>query len=268
MTTNDAPLCEMRVPGLAPFSMRAHHRPDRFITRDLVNDGIWEPFETEVALSRLRPGGVFVDVGANIGYYTIVASMRVGPAGAVHAFEPEPGNFAILQENARLNGLANARLNNVALDTTSREATLFLSEVNQGDHRLYCKEEGRRTVPVRTTSLDEYFAPRPPAIDLVKMDTQGAEARIVAGMEGILRSQRGRLAIILEYWPYGLSGADDDPAGLAALLEPHGFELFEISETERRLAPTSWKALLRRAAEDLEPGLRRFTNVLLAPPAR
>lgn len=80
-------------PGTPAFPLVAHRRPDHFISKELVHRGIWEPYETQVLLSHLREGSVFLDLGANIGYYTVLASKRCGPGGRVHAFEPEPAKL-------------------------------------------------------------------------------------------------------------------------------------------------------------------------------
>jgi FkbM family methyltransferase len=247
------------------FPMLAHHLPDHYISRELLEFGIWEPYETELVLARLRPGSVFVYLGANIGYYTIAASLRCGEAGRVHAFEPEPGNFALLERNIALNGCANVRAVNAAAAERAGNAELFLSPINQGDHRLYGNEAGRASVMVPMISLDEYFAKEPTRIDLVKMDTQGSEARILSGMGDVITRNREWLTMIIEFWPFGLEGAGDSAARLAELLSPFGFAVSEIDEANRRLVPTSWEALIRRAATDLHAATQNFVNLLLSP---
>jgi len=247
------------------FPLVAHRRTDHFISRELVDRGIWEPYETEVLLSLLREGSVFLDLGANIGYYTVLASKRCGAQGRVHAFEPEPVNFALLERNVGLNGCENVKLVHAAASDVDGQAELYLSDFNQGDHRLYPSETGREHVGVRTVSIDSYFSGSPAAVDLVKMDTQGCEARIVAGMSGLLAANRGRLAMIVEFWPFGLEGAGDDAASLIRRLEPFGFRVRQIDEIDRSLRETSWPELLRRAATDLHPSTHGFVNLLLTP---
>ncbi len=247
------------------FPLVAHRRPDHFISRELVDRGIWEPFETEILLSHLHEGSVFLDLGANIGYYTVLASKRCGPGGRVHAFEPEPVNFALLERNVVLNGCENVQLVHAAASDTDGQTDLYLSDFNQGDHRLYSNEAGREHVRVRTASIDSYFSGSSAVVDLVKMDTQGCEARIVAGMGGLLEANRGRLAMIVEFWPYGLEGAGDDAACLIRRLEPFEFRVREIDEIDRSLRDTSWPELLRRAATDLRPSTHGFVNLLLTP---
>ena len=253
------------IPGCPPFRMRTHRKRDDFISRDIAETGSWEPLESTVVLERLRPGSVFVDVGANIGYYTVLASLACGPGGRVHAFEPEPGNFALLEENVVLNSVKNAVLVNAAVGSESGHGELFLSENNQGDHRLYRNESRNECLRVRTVSLDDWFGARPERIDLVKVDTQGCEARIVAGMAGLLDANHGRMSLILEYWPFGLLGAGDSPEALVGMLEPHGFTVHKIVEGTPATTETSWTALLAESRTTYHPDTQAFTNLLLTP---
>ena len=73
----------------------------------LLIDGVHEPAETRTIREQVPPGGSFVDVGANIGYYTVLAAIVAGPGGRVYGFEPEPVNFRTLKKNIELNGLKN-----------------------------------------------------------------------------------------------------------------------------------------------------------------
>ncbi len=90
------------------MGFKLHFDPkDRVMSHYLLEDRAWEPVETEALRQELRRGDVVVDVGANIGYYTILASRLVGEGGKVYAFEPEPDNFAMLQKNLKANGCTN-----------------------------------------------------------------------------------------------------------------------------------------------------------------
>lgn len=265
-TSGEGAPATLRVPGVAPFRLFTHDKPDHFISREIVGNGIWEPFETSVVVERLQPGSVFVDLGANIGYYSVVAALASGEAGRVWAFEPEPGNFALLERNIALNGLRNVHAVNAAAASEGGTAELFLSDINQGDHRLYRNEGRSASVTVRRHRLDDWFAGRERRVDMVKMDTQGAEARIVEGALALLRENLGRVSLIVEFWPFGLRGAGDSPERLAQLLQPFGFRVQKIDEDTRSLVPTDWASLLREAGEYYHPDTQRFTNLLLTPP--
>ena len=102
--TSSSPVT-LRIPNLSvPLKMHIHGEQDQFVSRRIREEGIWEPYETSLLLSMLRPGDVFVDVGANIGYFSVLAASVVGDDGAVFAFEPDPDNFRLLRRNVALNG--------------------------------------------------------------------------------------------------------------------------------------------------------------------
>ena len=90
----------LRVPGVhSPLAIFVHDERDRHVSRQLRESGIWEPYESRLLLDSLQPGAVFLDVGANLGYFSLLAADRVGPAGKVVAIEPDPANFLLLQRS-------------------------------------------------------------------------------------------------------------------------------------------------------------------------
>src|SRR4030042_2427827 len=96
----------------------------------------YEPWETSIVKRELKPGHVFVDVGAHIGYYTVLASGLVGPGGHVHAFEPAPENYAVLLKNVA--SLINVTSYRMAASLRAGQADFYLSPINSGDNRLFC----------------------------------------------------------------------------------------------------------------------------------
>jgi FkbM family methyltransferase len=192
--------------------MEVYAEGDLYISTQIAETGQWESFETALVQRLLRPGDVFLDIGANIGWYTLIAATIVGPTGRVHAFEPSHENFALLRRNVAHNRLRNVVLKNAAVADVSGRGTLFLSPDNLGDHRLYQSAQERPAEPVQTVSLADYFSKRSDKVRLIKLDTQGSEARIFAGMPANFMAEREIAALIIEYWPYGLaesgSGAD------------------------------------------------------------
>lgn len=275
----------IRLPGIAPFGLHVHTKPDRFISAELRSRGVWEPFESRMVLALLDPGATFVDLGANLGYYTVLAGLRVGPRGRVFAFEPDPDNFALLERNLADNGLApsmadgvagsqaNVRAERCAVAEKTGAARLHLSPDNQGDHRLYESGDGRRTLPTRTVSLDGYFGDRkrfpagPGALHLVKMDTQGCESRILRGAEALIAEQGARLAWIVEFWPYGLARSCSSAAELLERLDAMNVNLAILREDEQRAEPTHAAVLARLAAAGLHPDTGRFLNLVAIPRA-
>ena len=144
----------------------------------------------------LRPGDRVVDGGAHIGYLTLLASRCVGPSGEVHAFEPVPRTFAALQENTRLNGAANVRLNRVALAARAGQLELEVPIDPDGEGLLawgatsvHLRRGPIERAPAQT--LDAYArAHGLERIALLKLDLEGAELEALRGMEELLGDSR------------------------------------------------------------------------------
>src|SRR5262249_36182110 len=149
-------------------------------------NGVYEPFETGLLQNQLRPGDVVVDVGANIGYYTLLFARCVGPRGRVFAFEPDQTNFDLLRRNVERNGYTNVTLVRKAVAAQSGKLRLYLCEDNKGDHRTYDSHDGRPSLEIDAVSLDDYFAGERGSIALIKMDIQGAEEGALRGMRRLL----------------------------------------------------------------------------------
>jgi len=168
-----------------------------FTTRGLYFGAHLYESATTAYLSRaLRPGGVFVDIGANHGYFSMLAAAKVGPTGRVAAFEPNPAVFAQLATHVALNGFeSRVLLSPMALaDEPTPAATLFVSRDpgNSGLSSLTPSDEAiatgslssAETIAVRVETFDNWFAESGlDRIDLVKIDVEGGEGRVVAGMQ-------------------------------------------------------------------------------------
>ena len=112
-------------------------RIDEMDSLGLGGGALFEPEVLAALRQWVRPGMTVVDIGANIGYFTVHLSRLVGAHGVVHAFEPEPVNFSILTENVNMNGLTNVRLHRAAVGKERGDASLHTSDFNGGMHRLY-----------------------------------------------------------------------------------------------------------------------------------
>lgn len=211
-------------------------------------NGVYEEFETGFLKRQVKSGDVVVDLGANIGYYTLLFAKWVGAKGKVYAFEPEPENFEILKKNVELNGYKNVVLENKAVGERSGKAKLYLSEENSGDHRTF-GDGARRVVEVDQVALDDYFGRHKGKIDLIKMDIQGAEYGAVKGMGGLLRRNKG-MKIVSEFWPEGLVGFGVGLGEYLELLEGCGFKLWELDRRVRRKKVMRKESFLQRYGAD------------------
>jgi FkbM family methyltransferase len=249
----------------SPFRFAVHSGADEFISGDIVRDGVWEPFETRVFTRLCRPGDTVLDLGANIGWYSVLAAKILGIAGHVLAFEPDEANARLLEINAAVaapQGII--QIIRSAVGDREEEALLFRSDSNRGDHRLFSDGSSREKFPVQVTTLDTFFADRQQLPDIVKSDTQGSEMKILEGAKGLF-ANGWRPIMILEFWPFGLTQSGDDPVSLWRKLIQLGYACFEVSELNPMLVPVSEERLTARLAGDISPASQGFINLLCLP---
>lgn len=206
---------------------------DQTVTRVLYIFGEYEPFETALLSRLLKPGFTFVDIGANTGYYTLIAALGVGEHGKVIAFEPSPLNVATLQGNVRLNNLGNVVVEDNALSSGDDDVMLYFSSINAGDHRIYDGHDDefynagrvRSRIRVRAVTLDRYLTGQSLSADVIKMDVQGAEFDVLKGMIATLSSNEN-VILMAEYWPHGLERCGGKPMDFLTTLDRLGFRIF------------------------------------------
>lgn len=183
----------------------------------------YEAPETRVFEEFLRPGMTVFDLGANIGYYSALASRRVGPDGRVCAFEPDPANLALLQRNLQANGCRNVTVYPYAVSDRLGYAELFLDEASPSAHSIALAPPAvTATRRVVTVALDGLF-PVEVCPNLVKMDIEGAEFAALRGMPRMLADRRLKV-VVLECLPAILARMGLRREELAGLLESAGFE--------------------------------------------
>jgi FkbM family methyltransferase len=154
-----------------------------------VHKQTYEPGLTRIVRTLLKPGSVFVDIGGNEGYYSILAARRVGSTGQVHCLEPQTRLQPVLSKNRELNDCQNLTIHRLALTDKSGETSLFLRpSLNTGASSLTPHWRiGRRQERVPTTSLDEFFSSsKLDRVRLIKVDCEGAESLVIAGARGVL----------------------------------------------------------------------------------
>ena len=197
---------------------------------DLSINPFYEAFERRITAEEITRGDVVVDIGANIGFFTLHFARLVGPEGHVFAFEPDPGNFRLLQQNVQENGYENVTLIPKAVSNSSGKTRLFLCDSNVGDHRIYDSPgEERTSVEIETIRLDDFLAGSERPVDFIKMDIQGAEMLALEGMESTLRDNP-TLKMLFEFWPSGLVKCGTDPEDLLAFIRRCGFRILELDD--------------------------------------
>lgn len=134
----------------------------------------YEPVETDLVKKHIRESNTCIDVGANIGYYTLLmAKLKAN----VHSFEPEPNNFSLLKKNVELNNFTNVTLYNKAVSNINGTTKFVLADHGTGQHKLGNSKFGTKTIDVEVTTieLDD--------IDFAKIDVEGAELLVLKGMK-------------------------------------------------------------------------------------
>lgn len=229
----------------------------------LYGKGVYEPAETALLARSVRAGDVVLDIGANIGYFTLQLARHAGPQGRVVAFEPEPENVALLRRNVELNGYRTVEVVGAAVGDGPGTVTLHVAAENRGDHRLFGEADGRPTLEVPMVSIDAYLAEHGiERVDVVKIDVQGAEGLVFAGMRRLLAERPPRL-LLVEFWPFGLRRCGQDPAALLDSLASVGHRIEEITRHGEEPEPLDPAELLARFASAREED---FTTLVLSAP--
>jgi FkbM family methyltransferase len=222
----EQPWFRNRIPNISnPLQingLRVYHDGAADPTIQALAIDAYEPETVRVFTSIVRPGMTVLDVGAHIGYFTLLAARGVGESGKVYAFEPLPANNALLRRNVGENAFANrVSVSDQAVTDRMGQLVLHNSGRDAGTATLY--SQGGTEFGVRTTSLDAWAAELGwPQVDLIKMDIEGAEVAALNGMHELKR-RYPRLQLICEFNPTTLTYATLEPAALPHALLSCGF---------------------------------------------
>ncbi|WP_240732696.1 FkbM family methyltransferase [Halioglobus maricola] len=257
----------LAVPGqAAPLSIYVHGDHDQHVSRQLRESAVWEPYESSLLLQVLRPGQVFIDVGANIGYFSLLAAGVVGPKGRVFAFEPDPANFILMQRSIGHNQLSCIEAVNAGLAAQASDAQLYLSEHNLGDHQIFDAGDARRSVAISLLNGTDYLVARTNRIDLLKIDTQGSEYGVVAGLLPLLQAQAAPCRIIVELTPRSLRQCGSSGRQLIELLAQLNQPFWIVDHIEHRLVASDAAELAQWCDNvDAVPEDEGFMNIMVGP---
>ena len=195
---------------------------------NLKSGQIFEPDEVALVKKHIFPGSVVIDIGANIGYYTLLFAQLVGFRGHVFAFEPEPANFSLLTKNVLLNKYNNVTLVPKAVASTNQRMKLFLCSESSGMHRLYPSLVCDQSLNVDAVSLDSFLPLQHKKIDFIKMDIEGAEYMAMSGMRNIINKSSPKL--ITEFSPAALFESGTAPKKYLDLLLSYGYTIYDARE--------------------------------------
>jgi FkbM family methyltransferase len=229
-----------------------HCDPRDSVAREVCYTGLYEPQETQLASRLVRAGDVFVDVGANWGYFALAAAHWVGPSGRVLAFEPEPRLFDLLSANLRINGLAwvEAHRRAVAAERGTLRFSAFVTGSDNWGRSHSVASGAAADFESDAVALDDVLDDAGiDRVQLTKIDVEGGEIDVLTGMRRGLQSGRYRY-LLVECHPDLLAQRGHDEAAALRPLVEAGYRLWAIVHTPhvhrlaaRKLLPAA--ALLR-----------------------
>ena len=196
--------------------------------------GQWEPVVTRYITGLLQPGDIVIDVGANVGAHTLLASHLVGPTGCVHAIEASPSIFDSLQRNVTLNHATNVVLYHAAVADRPGTLSVYLNEdYNRGGTTVMAVEAGKMAATheasVRSDRLDGIVPSEDLiAARLIKIDVEGAEWLVVQGMRTLIPQLSARTEILLELNWDALGRLGTSVTEVLECFGQHGFEAWRV----------------------------------------
>ena len=223
-------------------------------SRDPVVSGaltlrVYERRETQFFLSSCAPGMTFLDVGANIGYYTALAIPLIGVSGQVVALEPDPECYALLLATVAANSGAKVTCIPKAAGASRGTMRLYQNQNNRADNRLYPHGMATTHADVEVIDIDSMLEEQGiKQVDLVKIDVQGFEGQVLRGMSKALVDCE-RMIMMIEFWPLGLRSCGTDPASMLNSIKRLGFNVFELD----------WRGKIR-PMNNMEKIEKRFTG--------
>jgi FkbM family methyltransferase len=223
---------------------------DRLLYLTLHRLGWMGENDARLLRALVRPGMQIVDVGANIGLYSLLCASLTGPSGRVFAFEPDPNLFAALSKNCTANDATNVVPFELAAGSAPGRVPFQRSAFNSGDNSL--DFHGVAPVEVEVVRVDEALPVR--RVDFIKVDVQGHEMAAFAGMDNLLRSSPD-VRVVFEFSPAALRTAKTEPEALLSFFSERDFRIYATDEPV-------WREIVEpaRLIEGL-PG-RRYTNLV------
>jgi len=233
---------------------------DVSIAPHLILEGVYEE-HTDAVLRRLvRPGMHVVEIGANVGLFTMLMCHRVGPAGSVYAFECDPVLAQIARDNLEINGFSRiGRIDERAVSDTEGPLAFRAAVRHRGGGTLVAglqqipelSESERQTIGVQATTLDAFLAETGRRVDFMKIDAEGAESAILRGGAGLFAERSRALVVMMEFAPQFMREAGADPARTLENLREAGFTFARVDDRRRRVAPVDAAYLLAQPFSDI-----------------
>jgi FkbM family methyltransferase len=230
------------------FRMFGSNRHQRYLWR--LRKGRVEPFTVHLFRELVKPGMVVVDVGAYLGYYTLLGARGTGSTGNVLAFECNPVNYRFLLHNVRLNGFRQRVVaRSLAVSDQAGSLPFSFRSWDMSTGSLWHETEVEAVVEVASTTLDQELGGQP--VDVLKMDIEGGEPRALDGMKGTI-AESPNLVMFVECNPNALAAAGSSAVALIEQLRGLGFDMSEIDENRHVCQPITDTLVANESSEDPE----------------
>lgn len=233
---------------------------DVSIAPHLILDGVYEEHTDAALRAIVKPGMRILEIGANVGFFTLLMAHRTGASGSVLSFECDPTLAQIARDNLEVNGFSRiGTIDERAVSDKCGTLRFFTAERHRGGGTLIegleqipeLRSTERREIEVQATTVDDVLAAHPHGFDFVKIDAEGAETAIFGGGAALFADRRRPLRVMVEFAPAFITRAGDDPAAHLDELAGYGFRFERIDERRRKLAPVTRDALLSLAFSDI-----------------
>lgn len=213
----------------------------------------YETLESTIFEKYLKNSMTVLDLGANIGYYTMFAASIVGPLGKVFAFEPSPNNLNLIRASVQVNSFHNVVVVDGAVSDQVGISSFYLSPYYISEHSLfdYHYSSGLYTsqnkIDVNVLTIDHYVEKQVISkVDFIKMDIEGSESKALNGMKKTLDENKN-LILITEFWPRGFANDKKNPRDFLETLQQFEFKIHHIDELEQKVYPVSVSEMMNIA---------------------
>ena len=199
--------------------------------------GVHDIDNTEILMNHVKKDQIVIDLGAHIGYYTLMMAKLVGPNGKVFAFEPEPRNLELLQKNISKNGYENVIVVPKAVSNNEENCILYVGQESFGANKIFKPKKTNvqkfKEIKTQTIKLDNYFKENSflEKISFLKMDIEGSEIKALEGMKKILESNQ-ELKIFTEINKDALEDSGSDYKKMLRYLEGFNFRFYIHDEED------------------------------------
>ena len=212
---------------------------------DLSINGVYGELDTKIIREEIHEGDIVIDVGANIGYYTLIFAQLVGSSGKVFAFEPESKNFEILKKNIEINNYPNIVAEQKIVSDKSGIVKLFIAEHGIVGHRINQQKSSQKFIEVESIILDNYIKKLnlDNKINFIKIDVEGSEPKVLEGAKGIMQKSN-QLKIFTEFNREAVEEYGIEPKEMIDLFYRNGFKIYLPNYKENKINLTNVNELL------------------------